>query len=277
MAYKITYKASELSGPYQILEEYFGAGNSDIVIACEGGVDVTYHLIEIVSADEIIELLRKHNFEYDSSKNEDRALLWGLYMNANIHYGDIEKRRSIDILIEMSQHTDWESIQEDLIPLYALLNETEGKPVKVRIGKKTVKLNNTNNWFHSYLLKGMKIAASEEELSKEIVKERKKPGPKKNVAYASTCVGVAKLFRDCGRIEGYTTNDMCRFIREYLVLMKVIEVTSRKSIDNIKTTIGRHLRLDIKSQWYTPHLIPGRLEDLKDDKEWVYERTFLGI
>lgn len=279
MIYKITYKSSELKVPYKILTEYFGANDFNLSVACEGGLDIEYELWEFVQIEQIIELLKKHNFDIDPNTPEGNHLLWGLYMNANINYGDLQVRRE-QWWYEENSPMDCEGIKLDLLKLYSILQSAKWSPITISTGKgqaNKAHLSNTEGWFYAYMMRAIEVMLPEidsTEKAKALYKEmtKKTVGAKLNIDFASVCVGVSRLFQDCKLIEGNTTNDMCRFIKDYLELMNATEEDRKKDEDTIKSTITNHIKDETTR--FTPHITKVKMPDDTGRDEWMCYNLF---
>lgn len=241
----ITLPADTLQAYFKVLVDYFGTNDVEFIYACQDGDD-NFPFMELVSRDKIVDLLKKYNFPIDQ---ED--VITGLYMNANVNYGDAPKFCR-EHFFNRDRYDTCKDIKLDLLKLYPHLKAAGDQPLKLSFGKgqeNIVKLTNAGGWLTTYLLNAFErwmyeidTVEKAEALYKEM--SLKKTGAKKQVDFLATCLGVARLFKDYGLIEGDTTVDMCRFIKEYLVLMKADEKDQKKDED----TIGSNIRQNIKTE-----------------------------
>lgn len=286
------YTTDDLKDTFEVLNEVFEKNFWDLTLHYFGiAVYMDRHLIpEIITKDQITDLV-KETMDISIDTPECKILLDGLYFNANLNNPDVTLHRERASRVAMGFEHPLTDIEADLMSLYQLLTknpfsklrltvlkDAEDEPEKERKRKQKksyndegIVLDNLCGWFSAYLLNGINQAMPKVdsiEKAQQAYKEAadKLDGRKTDGDLTVMAVGIARLFKRCGLIEGNTTNALCKFIRSYFLLMGTInEHMPQKDYKNIQTSISGYLR---KGEFKKP-------KDKRDATETRYKRIFI--
>lgn len=206
---------------------------------------------EFVTMEKIKEILRP-SF---SSLIDDKVFLNLLWFIANLYYGKSVENYTQCFDEDIQDDLIWNVIKEDIAKLYSFMADHKiEEPVTISIGKDKVVLDNYDRWFQGLTENQLFPNCIPEITDKAQAEEfyAKKPGRPKTRREVNMIVnGMAKLFSDEGWIEGRAPKSLCSFIKNYLVLMDLIEkddvfVTEKwikAQISNLQKP-GKDARLD---------------------------------
>lgn len=223
----MTYR--EVAPILEKVKKYFGTNHTGLnswagTMLPDWEVDMEIH----ISKEEIQGLFVKH---FKTEPVDDVCdILW---LNANAGYDrSYEKRK------EACKNDNWDSIEKDLLNLYALLNKhPEGQPVKVTVGDDTVELDNTLNWlcafFKKHCFSKVLSDVTSVEQAQEIIDEMKRSAghPTERWLENSIVNGVSNIAQDYHLVNGKAPKNLRSFIWEYMCLMKIISPNDPKIDD----------------------------------------------
>lgn len=230
------------------IKKYFGTNHRGLTSGVgtmfpDMDVDIEIH----ISKEEILELFVNH-FQMEPIE-EVCDILW---LNANAGYDRYYEKHNRDFednyeAIVGSDVVHWQSIEQDLINLYALLRYSGEPPIKVSIGDKTIEMNNTLDWFKKFFKKYCFSKVIPEITSAEQAKEVLNEMTTKSVGHPvdrwlenSIVFGISNIAQDYHLVKSKAPQNLRLFIREYMCLMKIISPDDIYIKDSwIKAQIGQ--------------------------------------
>lgn len=288
----IWYNTVDLKETFEFLNSTFEKDFWDLTIHYVGDIILhDRHMVpEIITQEQIIELVQE-TMNISINIPEYKPLLDGLYFNANLNHPTVVRERERASRVAMGIERDLTEIEPDLMLLFDLLMRNEFGKLRISVLEKTkqkpsegrkrkqkewspkesVDLDNHSGWFTAYLLNGInqaipKIDTVEKAKAYYAYVTGKRQGRKQDGELTAMAVGVARLFKGCGLIEGNTTNALCEFIRKYFLLMEVIDKNMpQKDYKNFQSSISRYIR-------------KGELKMPKDKRDSIvkkYKRIFI--
>lgn len=286
------YTTDDLKEIFEILNGAFEKNFWDLTIHYFGiAVCPNRHLVpEVISKEQITDLV-KETMSISIDTQEYKILLDGLYFNANLNHPDVELQREKSSRVALGVERDLTEIEPDLLLMFELLSKNpfdryrisvlEKSDEKSKTGrmrkqkewnvKEGVDIVNPAGWFTAYLLNGINQAMPEidtvekaQAYYKYITGKHK--GRKTDGELTAMAVGIARLFKAFGLIEGHTTNALCEFIRRYFLLMEVIDKNMpQKDYKNIQSSISKRIR---QRELKMP-------KDIRDSIVQKYKRIFI--
>ena len=268
--YVYDIKLANLKGYVDMYKQYFGLDhpNLDIDLSLlDRNPEKTFSIVDFVRNDDIMTAFSDGNFQ---CKEEDKQgyvdLLW---VFANLYYKDSYQRYQDYYNEEVSDQLIWEEIQDDMLKLYAFIQDHPKKEeVVIKMGGKSVKFDDVDGWFQALLNNHLFPHCLPEFKSKEqaLKKMKKTAGRKKeNIVATAVINGVARLFEDEGLITGRAPKNLCKFIKTYLILMDVLDGNKDVlSEANIKSSITNFRNQKEDPRLFTPELRTVTLEEMKD-------------
>ena len=227
------------------IRKYFGLFHPSLepeLSLLKNDPDRTFELVAFVPWADIETAFDGGDFPYDEGTKKGYVDLFWLV--ANIYYGDQYEQYKNYFATESSyDDLTWEETQDDIRRFYDFIQaHKEESPITIKIGRQKVVLNDVDRWFQALAENHLFIKCLPESESRELATERlrKNPGRKvENRVAVAIINGIANLFTDEGLIKGRAPKNLCSFIRQYLILMDVLNRDdSVISLPSIKAAIN---------------------------------------
>lgn len=260
--------------PYvDIIKKYFGLNHPSLGLELEfvnKGIDPdrTFTIKELIHSDSIGRVFDNY---FPNAQSRD-AFVCFLWLVGNLYYGDNISLYDQAMFENIEDDLYWSTIEQEILHLYIFMQKhTSAEPVNVRIGKESIKIDNTNAWLQAILnnhvfpncLPNVQNSSEAEAL---LLKKGKGAGaPLKHPEVNTIVNGVANLFFDEGLVTENAPLNLCGFLKQYLVLMNLI-AEGDTTIDEewIKAQIHNFKKKSKDPRLFTSESKEVSLEELKE-------------
>lgn len=228
--------------------------------------DRSFELYEYVLHVDIETAFDEGHFTCDTDLR--RVCIDLLWLIANLYYGDFYQQYQDYFNDMVSDELTWDEIYDDILRLYAFMHDHKAAvPIEMKYGKEKVVIMDTEGWFQALMDNHLFPKCCPEIKSKEQVIERfrKSAGRKvENELAVAIINGVAKFFADKELIKGQAPKNLCSFIRQYLILMELLDLDYRViSETSIKSAINYAAKKETDPRLPSTEVSDATLEDLK--------------
>ena len=263
------------------IREYFGLFHPALdpeLALLDRDPDRTFELKEFVLHEDIETAFDEGLFTYEEeSKRVYADLLW---LVANLYCYDFYQQYQNYFAEMVSDDLMWDETYDDILHFYAFMQDHKVQaPIELKIGKEKIVIKDTGRWFQALMDNHLFPKCCPEIRSKEevIEKFKKSAGRKvENKLAVAIINGIARFFADTELIKGQAPKNLCSFIRQYLILMEILDLDYRViSETSIKSAINYASKRGGDSRLPSTELKEVTLEELKQSgfnpgERWLY-------
>lgn len=270
--------------PYvDVIKQYFGLNHPNLdleLLIVERGIDDerTFALTEFITKDEV-ETVFDELFKGAEHGDSFVSLLW---LVGNLFYGNSINLYEQYLYENVEDDIIWSTIEQELLSLYIFMQKhTLAETVTIKIDQETLNLPNTNTWVQAILNNHVfpnclpKIHNSAE--AEALLWRKKGAGaPPKHPEVNAIMNGIANLFLDNELIKERAPRNLCRFIKRYLTLMRLVD-SDDSIIDEewIKSQIHNFRKKSKDPRLATPEIKDVSPEELKDAGYYPVKWAFM--
>lgn len=281
LVYNVPLKTVDFYADY--VRQYFGLYHPSLeaeLSLLDRDPDRTFKLYEIVRHKEIETAFDEGDFA--SEENTRRLCIELLFFVANIYSYNFYEKYKEHLIDQVSDQLLWEEVREDILRFYVFMKTIPNEgPISIKMGKSKCVIKNYDHWFQALMDNHLFHNCLPEIQSKEHALKVLKGNPGRKVESElaiAIITGIARLFADAGLISGRAPKNLCTFIKQYLVMMDILDLDySVISLSSIKSTIdyalrtGKDTRL-IPTGWETVSREEMQTSEQKPGERWLYSK-----
>ena len=261
--------------PYvDVIKKYFGLSHPSLeleMLLVKDDPEHVFEMVEFVEYKDVVELFEKAFPNVGNDKTFFENLLW---LVANLYYGDSYDQYNDYFVNEVEQDDHvWACIEKDMARLYALLQDhPRDEKITIQIGKDKAVLDDDFNWFQGVMNNQVFPNCIPSIQNKEDAKSllQKKAGrPQTRTEVNAVVNGISRLFADEEIIDGKAPRILLDFIRDYLVMMALIEEDDvYVTTDWIKSQISNLQKPGKDARFNNVEVHSVSAEELKNVPTW---------